>query len=162
MPDRLRIRAAAEEDVALVLRFIRELAQFERLEHEVVATEDKLRAALFGSRPYAEVVLAELDGEAAGFALYFNSFSTFLAQPGLYLEDLYVTPAARGQGVGRALLGRLAALAVERRCGRLEWAVLDWNTAAIGFYRRLGAELKEEWKTCRVAGAALERLAARR
>jgi GNAT superfamily N-acetyltransferase len=158
----LTIRAAAEHEVGLILGFIRELAEFEHLAHEVVVTERKLQQGLFGPRPFAEVVFACRDGEAVGFALYFHSFSTFLGRPGLYLEDLFVRPAARGCGVGRALLKWLAALALERGCGRLEWAVLDWNAAAIGFYRKLGAELKAEWKTCRVAGAALEALAARR
>jgi len=155
------VRAAAEDEVALVLSFIRELAEFEHLAHEVVATEGKLRQALFGPRPFAEVVFACIEGEPVGFALYFHSFSTFLGRPGLYLEDLYVRPAARGRGVGRYLLHWLARVALERGCGRLEWAVLDWNEAAIGFYRKLGAELKEEWKTCRVAGAALAALAGR-
>ena len=155
------VRAAAEDDVALVLSFIRELAEFEHLAHEVVATESRLRQALFGARPFAEVVFACIEGEPVGFALYFHSFSTFLGSPGLYLEDLLVRPAARGRGVGRYLLNWLARVALERGCGRLEWAVLDWNEAAIGFYRKLGAELKEEWKTCRVAGAALEALAGR-
>jgi GNAT superfamily N-acetyltransferase len=154
------VRAAEEHEVALILGFIRELAQFERLAHEVVATEGQLRQALFGPRPFAEVVFACVDGEPVGFALYFHSFSTFLGRPGLYLEDLFVTPAQRGRGVGRHLLAWLAGLALERGCGRLEWAVLDWNEAAIRFYRKLGAELKEEWKTCRVAGVALEALAA--
>ena len=155
------MRAAEEHEVALVLGFIRELAEFEHLSHEVVATEGKLRQALFGPRPFAEVVFACVDGEAVGFALYFHSFSTFLGRPGLYLEDLFVRPAERGRGVGQYLLSWLARVALERGCGRLEWAVLDWNATAIGFYRKLGAELKEEWKTCRVAGAALETLAAR-
>lgn len=154
------VRAAEEHEVALILGFIRELAQFERLAHEVVATEGQLRQALFGPRPFAEVVFACVDGEPVGFALYFHSFSTFLGRPGLYLEDLFVTPAQRGRGVGRHLLAWLAGLALERGCGRLEWAVLDWNEAAIRFYRKLGAELKEEWQTCRVAGVALEALAA--
>jgi len=155
------VRAAEEHDVALILGFIRELAEFEHLAHTVVATEAALRAALFGPRPYAEVVMACIDGEEVGFALYFHSFSTFLARPGLYLEDLFVTPAARGRGVGRYLLVWLARIALERGCGRLEWAVLDWNEAAIGFYRKLGAELMEDWKTCRVTGSALAALAAR-
>ncbi|HSY08649.1 MAG TPA: GNAT family N-acetyltransferase [Steroidobacteraceae bacterium] len=155
------VRAAEAHEVALILGFIRELADFEHLAHEVVATEAALRQALYGPRPYAEVVFGCVDGEAVGFALYFHSFSTFLGRPGLYLEDLFVRPAARGRGVGGQLLSWLAGLALERGCGRLEWAVLDWNEAAIGFYRKLGAELKEEWKTCRVAGRALEALAAR-
>jgi GNAT superfamily N-acetyltransferase len=157
----VRVRAALEHEVALILGFIRELAEFEHLAHEVVATEAELRQALFGPRPFAEVVFACVAEEPVGFALYFHSFSTFLGRPGLYLEDLFVTPAARGRGVGQCLLSWLAALALERGCGRLEWAVLDWNEAAISFYRKLGAELKEEWKTCRVAGRALEALAAR-
>jgi GNAT superfamily N-acetyltransferase len=155
------VRAVEEHEVALVLGFIRELAEFEHLLDEVVATEEQLRRALFGVRPVAEVVFACVDTQPVGFALFFHSFSTFLGRPGLYLEDLFVTPAARGRGVGRYLLRWLARLALERGCGRLEWAVLDWNSAAIGFYRKLGAELKEEWKTCRVAGSALEALAAR-
>jgi GNAT superfamily N-acetyltransferase len=155
------VRAAAEHEVALILGFIRELAEFEHLAHEVVATEAELRQALFGPRPFAEVVFACVDDKPVGFALYFHSFSTFLGRPGLYLEDLFVRPAERGRGVGRRLLSWLAALALARGCGRLEWAVLDWNEPAINFYRKLGAELKEEWKTCRVAGSDLELLAAR-
>jgi GNAT superfamily N-acetyltransferase len=161
-PDRLTVRPAGEHEVGLVLRFIRELAEFEHLSHEVVATEQDLRAALFGARRYAEVVFACTQDTPVGFALFFHSFSTFLARPGLYLEDLYVTPAARGHGAGRELLIWLARAALERGCGRLEWAVLDWNEAALGFYHKLGAVVKDEWKTCRVAGSALERLAARR
>jgi GNAT superfamily N-acetyltransferase len=158
----LTIRPVAEQEVGLVLRFIRELAEFEHLSHEVIATEEDLRHALFGARRFAEVVFACIDGAPVGFALFFHSFSTFLARPGLYLEDLYVTPAARGAGVGTQLLSWLARAALERGCGRLEWAVLDWNEAAIGFYHKLGAVVKGEWKTCRVAGMALARLAARR
>jgi GNAT superfamily N-acetyltransferase len=158
----LTIRPAAEHEMGLVLGFIRELAEFERLSHEVVATEADLHLALFGARRFAEVVLACVDGAPVGFALFFHSFSTFLARPGLYLEDLYVAPAVRGQGVGGELLSWLARTAIERGCGRLEWAVLDWNEAAIGFYHKLGAVVKDEWKTCRLAGTALSRLAARR
>jgi GNAT superfamily N-acetyltransferase len=158
----LTIRPAAEHEVGLVLKFIRELAEFEGLSHEVIATEEDLRLALFGAPRFAEVVFACIDGAAVGFALFFHSFSTFLARPGLYLEDLYVTPAARGAGVGTELVEWLARAALERGCGRLEWAVLDWNAAAIGFYHKLGAVVKEEWKTCRLAGTALARLAARR
>jgi GNAT superfamily N-acetyltransferase len=155
----LVIRPAAADDVPLILRFIRELAEYERLLHEVVATEDVLRGTLFGPHPYAEVAIAEVDGEPAGFALFFHNFSTFLGRPGIYLEDLYVRPALRGRGVGRALLRHLARLAVERRCGRLEWWVLDWNEPAIRFYRSLGAVAMDEWTVFRVAGEALDRLA---
>ena len=157
----VRIRPAVEADVPLVASLIRELAEYERLLHEVRLTEERLRAALFGERPYAEVAIAEdADGEPAGFALYFHNFSTFLAQPGIYLEDLFVRPAHRGAGAGRALLEHLARLAVERGCGRLEWAVLDWNEPAIGFYRRLGARPNDDWTIFRLTGEALERLAA--
>jgi GNAT superfamily N-acetyltransferase len=158
----LTIRPAAAHEVGRVLGFIRELAEFEHLSHEVVASEEDLRLALFGARPSAEVVFACLDGAPVAFALFFHSFSTFLGRPSIFLEDLYVTPAARGRGVGAELLSWLARAALERGCGRLEWAVLDWNEAALGFYHKLGAVVKEEWKTCRVAGTALARLAARR
>jgi GNAT superfamily N-acetyltransferase len=161
MRTKVSVRAAEEDEVPLILSFIRELALFERLTHEVVATEELLREALFGARRYAQVVLACLEGEPVGFALYFFSFSTFLGRPGLYLEDLFVRPAARGRGIGKQLLKWLAAHALERGCGRLEWAVLDWNVEAIAFYLKLGALLKDEWKTCCVAGTALETLAAR-
>ena len=156
----LALRPATVADVALVLAFIRDLAEYERLAHEVVATEPLLRETLFGERPGAEVVIAELDGGPVGFALFFHNFSTFLGRPGLYLEDLFVRPAARGHGVGRALLARLAAIAVARGCGRFEWAVLDWNEPAIGFYRRLGAVPLDDWTVQRVTGEALHRLAA--
>jgi GNAT superfamily N-acetyltransferase len=155
----LRIRPAAEADVPLVLRFIRELAEYERLLHEVVATEDRLRDTLFGARPAAEVVIAEEGDEPVGFALFFHNYSTFLAQPGIYLEDLYVRPEARGRGAGRALLAHLAWLAKERGCGRLEWWVLDWNEAAIRFYRSLGAQPMDDWTVFRLAGPELARLA---
>jgi GNAT superfamily N-acetyltransferase len=157
----VRIRPAVEADVPLVASLIRELAAYERLLHEVTLTEERLRAALFAERPYAEVAIAEdADGEPAGFSLFFHNFSTFLAQPGIYLEDLFVRPAHRGGGAGRALLEHLARLAVERGCGRLEWAVLDWNEPAIGFYRRLGARPNDDWTIFRLTGEALERLAA--
>ncbi|HKF78827.1 MAG TPA: GNAT family N-acetyltransferase [Candidatus Dormibacteraeota bacterium] len=156
----LSIRGATEADVALVAALIRELAEYERLLHEVTMTEDGLRTALFGSRPCAEVAIAEGgDGEPLGFALFFHNFSTFLGLPGIYLEDLFVRPAHRSRGVGRALLEHLAGLARERGCGRLEWSVLDWNQPAIGFYRRLGAVPQDEWTTYRLTGPALERLA---
>lgn len=154
------IRPAVEDDVPLVLAFIRELAEYERLLHEVVATEALLRETLFGARRHAEVVIAEEGGEAVGFALFFHNYSTFLARPGIYLEDLYVRPAARGRGTGRRLLAHLARLAKERGCGRLEWWVLDWNEPAIRFYRSLGARPMDEWTVFRVAGGDLDRLAA--
>ena len=152
------LRSATENDLATILMFIRALGKYERLEHQVVATEDLLRTHLFGPRPMAEVVLAERDGAPVGFALFFSNFSTFLGRPGLYLEDLYVHEHERGHGVGRALLGHLAQLAVDRGWGRMEWAVLDWNESAIGFYRRLGATLLEDWRICRLTGDALTRL----
>ena len=155
----LTIRGAEERDVPLLLSLIRELAEYERLAGEVVATEEDLSRSLFGERPAAEVLVATLDGLPVGFALFFHNFSTFLGRRGLYLEDLYVRPAARGRGVGRALLVRLAAIAVERGCGRLEWAVLDWNDPAIGFYRRLGASPMSDWTVFRLAGPALAALA---
>lgn len=158
-PSTLRIRPAVKADVPLILRFIRELADYERLLHEVVATEDRLRDTLFGARPAAEVVIAEDGGEPLGFALFFHNYSTFLAQPGIYLEDLYVGPEARGRGAGRALLAHLARLAKERGCGRLEWWVLDWNESAIRFYRSLGAQPMDDWTVFRLAGAPLARLA---
>jgi GNAT superfamily N-acetyltransferase len=155
------IRPAAPADIPEILRFIQELAEYEKLAHEVVATEAALHEHLFGARPAAEVLLGELNRELAGFALYFRSFSTFLARPGIYLEDLYVRPAARGHGLGAALLARLAAIAIERGCGRLEWSVLDWNEPALGFYRKLGAVRMDEWTVHRVTGDALAALARR-
>lgn len=158
---RVVLRFASADDVGLILGFIRQLAEYEKLAHEVVADEATLAAELFGARPMAEVVIAELDGEPAGFALFFHNFSTFLGRPGIYLEDLFVRPELRGHGIGGILLGFLAAVAVERGCGRLEWSVLDWNRSAIGFYESLGATAMTEWSTYRLAGEALARLAAR-
>jgi GNAT superfamily N-acetyltransferase len=158
-PENLRIEKATERDTAVILSFIKELAEYERLSHEVVATEELLRASLFGERPVAEVLIAYSGEGAVGFALFFHNFSTFLGRPGIYLEDLYVQPHARGRGVGRALLSRLARLAMERGCGRLEWAVLDWNEPAIRFYKNLGAVPMDEWTVFRATGQALERLA---
>ena len=154
----LRIRAAEPADAPVIADLIRQLAEFEKLEDEVVLTEDLLRAGLFGSRPYAEAVLAEEAGKPIGFALFFHTFSTFLARPGLYLEDLFVLADHRGRGVGRALFAHLARLAVERECGRLEWAVLNWNQAAIRFYERLGAKPNSEWTVYRLTGEALNTL----
>ena len=155
----LRIERATERDVPLILQFIRGLAEYERLSHEVAATEQGLRETLFGSRPAAEVVLCYFGEEPAGFALFFHNYSTFVGRPGLYLEDLFVLPKFRGRGCGKALLAHLAKLALERNCGRFEWTVLDWNEPAIGFYKKLGAKLLEDWRVCRMTGEALKQLA---
>ena len=152
------IRPAEPADVATILRFVRELAVFEREPDAVLATEPMLHDALFGAHPAAEAVIAE-DGEPLGFALFFHNFSTWQGKRGLYLEDLYVTPSARGRGVGKALLRHLAGLAVERDCARFEWSVLDWNADAIAFYRAMGAVGQDEWTVQRVDGDALRRLA---
>ena len=153
------IRAATTNDVPLILTFIRGLAEYEKLLHEVEATEEKLRATLFPAdgQPAAECRLAFVDQTPAGFASFFTTYSTFLAKPGLYLEDLYVQPNLRGRGVGKALLLHLARMANERGCGRMEWTVLDWNQPAIEFYESIGAQRKREWQICRLEGAALER-----
>lgn len=161
MSETVTIRPAAAAEVPLVLEFVRELARYERLEHEVSASVEDLREALFGPRPFAEVSLACCDARPVGFALYFHNFSTFKGRPGIYLEDLYVRPEARGRGIGKRLLAHLARTAVERRCARLEWVVLDWNEPSIAFYRSLGAVAMDEWRIFRLTGAALERLAAR-
>lgn len=153
------IRSAQPTDVPEILNFIRALGEYEHLSSEVVATEAALRATLFGARPYAEVALAECDGTAAGFALYFHSYSTFLAKPGIYLEDLFVYPAYRRRGVGKALLQHLAGITLARGCGRLEWSALDWNRLAIDFYLQLGAVAMSEWNVYRLSGRALEQLA---
>ncbi len=153
------IRFATEQDVALILQFIRGLAEYERLAHEVTATEELLRETLFGERRVAEVLIGEYRGEPVGFALFFHNFSTFLGRPGIYLEDLFIRPETRGRGFGQALLSYLAKLAKDRKCGRLEWSVLDWNEAAIRFYTGLGAVAMNEWTTYRLAGEALERQA---
>ena len=153
------IRQAVRSDVATILRFVRELAAFEREPDAVEATEAMLAEALFGASPAAEAVIAETEGKPVGFALFFHNFSTWKGQRGLYLEDLYVTPAARGLGVGEGLLRHLAGLAVARGCARFEWSVLDWNEAAIGFYRKLGAVGQDEWTVQRVDGDALLALA---
>jgi GNAT superfamily N-acetyltransferase len=154
----IRIRPAEPADVPVVAGLIRELARFEKLEADVVLTEELLTAGLFGKRPYAEAVLAEEDVLPIGFALFFHNFSTFLARPGIYLEDLFVLPDHRGRGVGRALLVHLAQLAVERGCGRLEWSVLNWNQEAIRFYERLGARANSEWTVYRLTDEALRAL----
>jgi GNAT superfamily N-acetyltransferase len=157
---RLNLRPATRADVSLILQLIRELADYEQLLHRVVADEALLAESLFGKVPRAEVTIADVDGSAAGFALYFHNFSTFLGRPGLYLEDLYVRPAFRAHGVGRALLQHLARIAVTRGCGRFEWAALDWNEPAIGFYKKLGAIAQDDWTGYRMEGDVLKRFAA--
>ncbi len=154
-----KIRAARPQDVPLIRRLIEGLADYEKLRHECVATDALLHETLFGARPYAEVVIAEWDGAPAGFALFFHNYSTFLARPGIYLEDLFVMPEHRGRGIGTAVLRHLAALAMSRGCGRLEWSVLDWNVDAIAFYTKLGARPQDEWTVYRVTGEALTQLA---
>ena len=156
----LSIRSATPADLPLIAQLIRDLADYEKLAHEVRFDEAVLGEKLFGARPYAEVVIGELNGAAQGFALFFHNFSTFEGKPGIYLEDLFVRPAARGSGLGKALLSHLAMLAVERDCARLEWSVLDWNEPAIGFYQKLGARLMDDWTVMRVDGANLARLGA--
>ncbi len=153
------IREATIDDVPAIAALIRALAEYERLGHEVVLDEAQLGAHLFGERRYAEVLIAEGDGEIVGFALFFHNFSTFLGQPGIYLEDLFVVPEHRGAGHGKALLAELARIAVERGCGRLEWSVLDWNEPSIAFYRSLGAVAMDDWTTYRLAGGELAALA---
>jgi len=155
------IRPAVESDVPLILQLIRELAEYEKLPHEVTASEADLRASLFGARPDAEVIVAELDGSAAGYALFFHNFSTFHCKRGLYLEDLFVRPEFRGRGIGKQLLSRLAQLAVDRECARLEWVVLNWNESAIRFYESLGAVPMSDWTVYRLTGLPLARLADR-
>lgn len=152
------IRLAEPADVPLILDFIKALAEYEKLSHEVVATEAILRESLFGERRVAEVILAYEGDTAVGFALFFHNFSTFLGRPGIYLEDVYITPECRGKGYGKKLLGYLANLAVERNCGRLEWWVLDWNEPAIDFYKRIGAKPMDEWTVFRVDGDNLQKL----
>ena len=156
----IAIRPAVREDTGRILAFIRELAEYEQLAHEAVADEAGLARQLFGDTPRAEVLIAEVDGEAAGFALFFHNFSTFVGKPGLYLEDLFVRPQSRGLGLGKRLMVRLAKLALDRDCGRFEWSVLDWNTPAIDFYRGLGAVGMDAWTVQRVTGDALAALAA--
>lgn len=154
----ITIRTATHDDISLIAALIRALAEYEKLSHEIRFDETVLADKLFGARPYAEVVIGEVDGAAQGFALFFHNFSTFEGKPGIYLEDLFVQPQARGSGLGKALLAHLAALAVERDCARLEWSVLDWNAPAIGFYQSLGAQLMDEWTGMRVDGEALTQL----
>ena len=155
-PKHFALRAAELRDVASIVQLIRELAEFERLTHLLQVTPERLHPHLFGENPVAEAMVAEVQGQVVAFALFFTNFSTFLAQPGLYLEDLFVRPEHRGAGIGEALLTRLAALTVERGYGRFEWSVLDWNENAIRFYRRMGATVMPDWRICRIAGDALK------
>ena len=155
----LTIRPATAADLPLIAQFIRDLAEYEKLAHEVRFDEAALGGRLFGARPYAEVLIGEIDGTPQGFALFFHNFSTFEGKPGVYLEDLFVRPEARGSGLGKALLKRLAAIAIERDCARLEWWVLDWNEPSIQFYKALGAKLMDEWTVMRVDGGSLHDLA---
>jgi GNAT superfamily N-acetyltransferase len=152
------IRPATQADLPTILELIQGLAEYEKLAHECIATVESLDATLFGERPQAEVIIALVDDAPAGFALFFHNYSTFLARRGIYLEDLFVYPAMRGRGIGKALLARLAQIAVDRECGRLEWSVLDWNSDAIRFYESLGAKAMDEWTVYRVTGAALQTL----
>ena len=154
-----QISPASQADLPEILAMIRELAEFEHLLHEVVATEDRLARDLFGERPFVEVVIARAGADTAGFALFFHNYSTFMGRPGIYLEDLYIRPAYRGRGCGKALLAHVARLAVERGCGRFEWSVLDWNQRAIDFYQALGAKPMSDWTLMRVTGDALLKLA---
>jgi GNAT superfamily N-acetyltransferase len=160
MPPPVEIRSGTEGDLPLILAFIRGLADYEKLSHLVVATEDSLRESLFGAQPGAEVLLAFSDGTPVGFAVYFHNFSTFLGRRGLWLEDIYVPPEYRGRGYGKALLLACARIAKARGCGRFEWSALDWNTPAWDFYRSLGAQPMEDWTMFRATGEALDRLAA--
>ena len=153
------IRHAEAQDVPLIRSFVAKLADYEKLAHELEATEESLRAAMFGPHRYAEVIFGEAHGRAVGFALFFHNFSTFVGKPGLYLEDLFVDPEARGRGYGKALMAYLAQLAVQRGCGRFEWSVLDWNEPSIAFYRRLGARPLDAWTVYRLSGEALRRVA---
>lgn len=155
----ITIRPAAPADIPLILSLIRELAEYEKAPEQAVATPEQMHTALFGPRPAAECVIGEIDGSPEGLALFFTNFSTWLGKPGIYLEDLFVRPTARGRGLGRALLSHVAKTAVDRGCGRFEWAVLDWNEPAIGFYKAAGAEPMSEWTVYRLTGEPLRRLA---
>lgn len=155
----IAIRPATPEDISTLFELIQALAAYEKLSHAVTGTVDELAAHLFGERPYAEALLAECSGQPVGFALFFSNYSTFLTKPGLYLEDLFVLPDYRRQGIARALLKHLGQIAVDRNCGRLEWSVLDWNAPAIAFYEQIGADILPDWRICRVTGTQLQQLA---
>lgn len=158
-PVTVSILPATTDDVPVILALIRALAEYEKLSHACVATEQALRDTLFGTHRYAEVLLARVDDEPVALALFFHNYSTFLAKPGIYLEDIFVLPEHRGRGIGKALLRAIATIARDRDCGRIEWSVLDWNAPAIGFYQRLGAEVLPDWRICRVTGDSIARLA---
>lgn len=155
MENNICVRKALPGDLGLIVKLIRDLAEYEKLSAECFVSEEKLREHLFGPRPYCEVLIGEDERGPAGFALFFHNFSTFLAKPGIYLEDIFVLPERRGSGLGKALFKAVAKLAVERGCGRMDWAVLDWNEPAIGFYKKLGAKMMTDWTTCRLTGDAL-------
>jgi GNAT superfamily N-acetyltransferase len=155
----IQIQAATEADAPLMLSLIKALAEYERLAHEVVATETMVRESFFGASPHASAVIARIDGDAVGIMIWFPTYSTFLSRPGIYLEDLFVLPAWRGKGIGTALLRHLARIAVDRGCGRIEWSVLDWNETAIRFYRSIGARPMDEWTVYRMTGDAIKQLA---
>ncbi|MEO1094851.1 MAG: GNAT family N-acetyltransferase [Cyanobacteria bacterium J06638_28] len=155
----LTISPATPEDVPALFDLVMALADYEKLTHEVTGSAEAMARHLFGDRPYAEAIVARVDSKPVGFALFFHNFSTFLMKPGIYLEDLFVLPTHRGQGIGKALLQALAKMAVERDCGRFEWSVLNWNEPAIAFYKKMGAQLRTEWELCRVTGEALQELA---
>jgi GNAT superfamily N-acetyltransferase len=155
----IRIDPATPKDIPQILVFIRGLAEYEELAHQCIATEELLRASLFGERAYAEVLIARLDGEPAGFALFFHNYSTFLAKAGIYLEDVFVPVEHRGKGIGKALMKRVAQIAVERDCGRFEWSVLDWNEPSIQFYKRIGATVMDDWRICRMNAEQFSKLA---
>ncbi|BAU14313.1 acetyltransferase, GNAT family [Leptolyngbya sp. NIES-3755] len=155
------IRPATPADVPAIFSLIQALAQYEKLSHQVTGSIDNLHSHLFGSKPFIEAIVAVVENKPIAFALFLHNYSTFLTKPGIYLEDLFVLPEYRGQGIGKALLTRLAEIAVERDCGRLEWSVLDWNESAIGFYQRMGATVLPDWRICRVTGEALSELGSR-
>jgi GNAT superfamily N-acetyltransferase len=155
----ISLRTAISGDEVIIFTLIQALAEYEKLTHEVMGSVESLRSHLFGDRPYAEAILAEVEGVAVGFALFFYNYSTFLTKPGIYLEDLFVLPAYRSQGIGKALLVSLAQRAIAEGCGRLEWSVLDWNEPAISFYQHLGADILPDWRSCRVTSQALQHLA---
>ncbi len=158
MPENILIRTTTPDDVTILFQLIQALAEYEKLAHTVTGNAEKLKSHLFGDRTYAEAILAEYNSISVGFALFFPNYSTFLTQPGIYLEDIFVLPEYRGKGIGKALINYIAKLAVERGCGRMEWTVLDWNEPAINFYQKIGADVLPDWRICRVTGDSLKTL----